>query len=82
MFKWADTVRLTVGWLDVEHGAEGRIVRVVYLKPVSYLVEFPSGTYVIPATHLERAAPARRRLRAGWLKKGLSAPAARRVTTI
>jgi hypothetical protein len=82
MFKWADVVRLTIGWLDVERGAEGRIVRVLYLNPVSYLVEFASGTYVVPAAHLERASQARRRPRAGFLKKGLRAPAARRVSAI
>ena len=62
MFKWADKVQLTTPWLDVEHGAEGRIVRVLYLNPVSYLVEFACGSYVIPAAHLKRAAD-----RTGWL---------------
>jgi hypothetical protein len=59
MFKWAEKVRLTTRWLDVEHGAEGRIVRVLHLNPVSYLVEFACGSYVIPAAHLERSTESR-----------------------
>ena len=56
MFNCGATVRVTANWLLVPKGTEGQFLHIAFENPVTCLVEFSSGTYPIPAVHLELVA--------------------------